>query len=393
MRRLRSIHLFFAFAASLVFVAPRARAAHPVDLRSARISEHGVVAKIDGAEVKLTLDPELQRAAVHLLDASGAHEGAIVASDVTTGRILAWASRGPKDYVSQAFAPSASLFKVVTASALLEGNKASPNTRVCFDGGEHGITQKELDARGSICSTMGEALGHSYNLVFAKLAAEKLAPNDLSRFANQLGFAGEAPIDVGVGASDLTIPSDRLGLAQASAGFWNGHLTPLGALFGMQTIANGGERIKLQVIDRGHATTRTSDGRAISSKTAQELVRMMEITTRRGTAAKAFRLPNGMPALGSIPVAAKTGTLVGGHPSRMYSWFGGFAPSTKPQIAVVVMLGNDVSWRTKANIVGRELMQAYFKVPTNDSKPHAAVAHHPVNGASTSDKRRGRSGK
>jgi hypothetical protein len=44
----------------------------------------------------------------------------------------------------------------------------------------------------------------------------------------------------------------------------------------------------------------------------------------------------------------------------MYSWFAGFAPSTKPEIAIAVMLGNDLRWHTKANVIGRELLQAYF---------------------------------
>ena len=51
----------------------------------------------------------------------------------------------------------------------------------------------------------------------------------------------------------------------------------------------------------------------------------------------------------------------------MYSWFAAFAPSTKPEIAITIMLGNDVTWTTKANIVGRELLEAYFD-------PNAPVA-------------------
>jgi cell division protein FtsI/penicillin-binding protein 2 len=87
---------------------------------------------------------------------------------------------------------------------------------------------------------------------------------------------------------------------------------------------------------------------------------MLEVTTRRGTCAKAFRKPDGSRALGAMPVAAKTGTLVGGKPSRMFSWFASFAPSDRPEIAVAVMLANDITWRTKANLVGRELLEIYF---------------------------------
>jgi cell division protein FtsI/penicillin-binding protein 2 len=44
----------------------------------------------------------------------------------------------------------------------------------------------------------------------------------------------------------------------------------------------------------------------------------------------------------------------------MYSWFAGYAPSTKPEIAVTVMLGNDLRWHTKANVIGRELLESWF---------------------------------
>src|SRR4029079_13305576 len=105
---------------------------------------------------------------------------------------------------------------------------------------------------------------------------------------------------------------------------------------------------------------------------AASMTRMLEVTTRRGTAAKAFRKPDGTPALPSIPVAAKTGTLIGGKPTRMYSWFAGFAPSTKPEIAITVMLGNDLRWHTKANIVGRQVLEAYFGVTSTRAQAQAA---------------------
>lgn len=361
-RKVISLLVAAAVTASLALATGPAEAARGVDLRRVRVTDRGVYAHVAaaGGDVKLTLDPALQRAAERILAQSGAHEGAIVASDVRTGRILAWATRGDRDFVSEPFAPSASLFKIVTASALLEGGRVRPSTRECYEGGEHDIKPADLARRGSICTTVGEALGHSVNLVFARLAQRHLSAGDLRRVAQDLGFAGEVPIDVPAGASAVKIPDDPFGMARASAGFWNGRLSPLGALFAMQTIANDGERVRLSLIDRGQ-TARVSAGRALPASVARDLTRMLEVTTRRGTAAKAFRRADGSRALPSIPVAAKTGTLIGGHPARMYSWFASFAPSTKPEIAVSVMLGNDLHWRTKANVVGRELLEAYFK--------------------------------
>jgi cell division protein FtsI/penicillin-binding protein 2 len=357
------VPLALALAAALALSsAPASAAAHAVDLRRARIGEDAVYAPIGpgGAEVKLTLDPHLQRAAERLLAHSGAHEGAIVASDVRTGRILCWASRGERDYVAEPFAPSASLFKIATAAALLEGGRVTPATRECYEGGEHEIRPADLERRGAACATLAEALGHSINLVVARLAKRYLVPADLRREAEALGFAGEVPIDVPVGASVVRIPDDPFGMARASAGFWNGQLAPLGGLFAMQTLANDGERVRFSLLDRGDGTPRVSAGRAVSPATARALARMLELTTRRGTAAKAFHRPDGTPYL-DVPVAAKTGTLIGGARPRMYSWFAAFAPEPRPEVAVSVMLGNDLRWRTKANVIGRELLEAYFR--------------------------------
>ena len=91
MRPLR-LALTAALASALVLATSLA-AASPVDLRAVRVTDEAAFGRVGGAEVKLTLDPDLQRAATRILTNSSAHEGAIVASDVRTGRILAWVTR------------------------------------------------------------------------------------------------------------------------------------------------------------------------------------------------------------------------------------------------------------------------------------------------------------
>lgn len=313
---------------------------------------------------KLRVDRDLSRRAEDLLARSRAHEGAIVMSDVRTGRVLVWASRGESDFVSRPFAPSASLFKVVTASALLESGEVDLDTEQCFSGGEGGIEPIDLledRSRDRECARFGDALGRSINLVIARLALRHLSPDQLRAAAADLALGTTVPIDLDVPKSDLTIPDDPLGFARASAGFWNGHLSALSALFVMQTIANGGERIALDAVDDGQPEERRSLGQAMSASTARKLTRMLEVTTRSGTSAKAF----GEDANGERwhfgRVAGKTGTLVGGKPSRMYSWFAGFAPSRRPEVAISVMLGDDLHWWKKANVVAREMLAAYFE--------------------------------
>ncbi len=321
-----------------------------------------------------TVDPALQAAAERILDQSRAPAAAIVMSDVRTGRILVWASRGAVDHVTAPVAPSASLFKVVTATALLEGGVA-PSTEECFAGGEHGIDEGDIagSGRGGVCVPFSQALGKSINVVIARLALKHLSPDALRKASSDLGFGARLPIDADAPASEVVIPDDRLGMARAAAGFWNGHLSPLGALFVMQTIANGGEKIRMHLHEDADApafTPRISLGRAMRADTADALRHMLDVTTATGTCRKAFTNPDGTRALPGIAVAAKTGTLIGGKPARMYSWFAGFAPSNSPEVAIAVLLADDVSWWMKGNAAGRKMLEAYFGRHDAPPRPH-----------------------
>jgi penicillin-binding protein A len=311
-----------------------------------------------------SVDRAAQESAERWLRKAAPHEGAIVVSDVKTGRILAWASRGGGDRVSTAFAPAASVFKLATVSALLDSGRAHAGSTACYAGGERRFELADLrdvPARDTACVPLRTAVGHSINRAIAKLAVRHLAPSDVRHKASLLGLDGLVPIDRTVSASHVDLPDDRLGFARAAAGFWNGRTSALGALFAVQTVANGGVRVRLQT--RSTTPTRVEEGRAVSAPAAAELAKMMQITTRSGTASKVFRKVR-RASLQKVAVAAKTGTLVGDRPARMYSWFTAFAPADAPEIAVAVVLANDVTWTMKGNEVGREVLGDWF-----DRKP------------------------
>lgn len=313
-----------------------------------------------GAEVP-SVDARLQASAERWLRTAAPHEGAVVMSDVRTGRVLAWASLGGGDRVGAAFAPSASLFKLATVSALLDSGRATGGSTTCYSGGLRSIEASDLrDAPvpGEACVSLRTAVGRSINVAIAKLALRHTKPSEVQEKARALGLDGAVAVDRAVGRSSASIPDDPLGFARASAGFWSGRTSALGALFAVQTIANGGARVRLQT--RSASPTRIEEGRAIRAETAAELARMMQITTRSGTAAKLFRRGD-RPSLEGVAVAAKTGTLIGDKPTRMYSWFVAFAPADAPEVALSVLLANDVTWRMKGNEVGREVLSDYFR--------------------------------
>lgn len=354
-----------SFAIPIALGAERgasAKSSASVDLRHLTVGKKSVTAENgDGDTVTLTLDPKLQKAAQRILKKSKAHAGAIVVSDVKTGRILAWTSIGDEgDLVRKARYPGASVFKVVTAAALLEGKYVKPSQQVCFGGGETRLKAKDVVPGchdGDQKTRFDKALGKSINGVFARLALEHLSVSEESNMAKAFAIGDGVPFDLSSDTSSVKIPSDDLGFARAAAGFGDAKLTPLTALFMMQTIANGGERIRLHVTGSPDGVTRSSAGRAITKDTADKLVRMLEVTTKSGTSKKAFEDKDGHPKLS---VAGKTGTLALESPKRLVSWFAGFAPSRKPEIAIAVLLANDEKWWRKGNEVARDVLDVYF---------------------------------
>ena len=147
-----------------------------------------------------------------------------------------------RDLVSEPYAPPASLFKVVTAAALLE-DKVPVSARQCYVGGHRNVHLRDLrssGAGGATCSTFSEALGYSLNMVMAGLANRYLDAKKLQAFALRMGFNGSVPIDVEVRGGSARVPTSEEGMARAAAGFGPGTLTPLEAAYMMTIIARDG---------------------------------------------------------------------------------------------------------------------------------------------------------
>jgi peptidoglycan glycosyltransferase len=149
-------------------------------------------------------------------------------------------------------------------------------------------------------------------------------------------------------------------------------MSPLHALWLSATVARGGEAavptlVRAVTPRDGHEVVRETiraSRRAITRETADALTTMLEHTVSEGTSFHAFHDAKGTAFLPNISVAGKTGTLTDDRAHRFYTWFTGFAPSHPVpgvrQVAVAVLVVNGPSWRVKANVVARELLQAYF---------------------------------
>lgn len=349
-----------------------------VDLKAMALDDTGGVAPAGvGRVAKLTVDPKLQLAVSKLLAKHKLPQVAAVMIEPSTGKILAYSSKetgqpGPhRDLNVEAFAPSASVFKVVTGSALVQVAGVSPDFKSCYNGGEQKITPLDLKddpKQDKWCATLAQAMGRSINTIFARLASKKLTPPDLNTIASQLGYGAPIPFDVPLAVSKIDLPTDTLGFARTAAGFWNTTLSPVHGALLAATIANGGVTMRPWIVSEvreGTTVAYKAPGPSIYKKaldpaTAAAVEKMMAETVSQGTSFKAFHDGKGKAFLPGIEVAGKTGTLNQPQPLKLFTWFVGYAPIKNPKVAIAVLVVNDPVWKVKANVVAREALQAYF---------------------------------
>ncbi|MDB4977217.1 MAG: Cell division protein FtsI, partial [Myxococcaceae bacterium] len=148
-----------------------------------------------GNRAVLTLEPSLDEFIAKLLKKNEVPYAGVVAIAPQTGKLLAYVSHSSAepngaDRVLDASAPAASVFKVITATALLNEG-ISPSRSTCYHGGSSALTMRELVDNPKLdraCASLTGALGFSINPVVAKLALKHLDPKKLSKQASAYGF-------------------------------------------------------------------------------------------------------------------------------------------------------------------------------------------------------------
>jgi cell division protein FtsI/penicillin-binding protein 2 len=350
-----------------------------IDLdRITREGDHYVARLADGRKARLTLDPGLQELAEKLLAEARAPRGAIVAM-APDGRILAIAGRrsekeegsieGTYDakLAIEPWAPSASVFKLVTASALIDSGH-DVDEKVCFHGGIRSVMESNLrdSKRDARCETLGFGVAHSNNAILGKLAFRKLPPAKLDAAARAIGWGTTFPEELRGSFGTLTMPAERdLDYAKVAAGFQAGadervagaRLSTVGGALVAATFADGGEQPVPQLIAAidGIDLPAPPRRRVMSKATARKVSAMMEKTCDDGSAAKSFgRRRQSDP---TTRAAGKTGTLTRKEPFHMeHSWFVGFAPVEQPKIIVSVVFGNAENWHLRGHEAARRLI-------------------------------------
>ncbi len=349
----------------------------------------------EGAQVQLTLNPDVQKAGYEAFAALGGKNGAAVAIEPGTGAILgavSYPSYDANDVVSitdteQAVAnytaleedprqpllnralneryPPGSTFKVVTAAAAMEYLDAGPDSTqeapdVLTLGHDLPNATPGGTCNGGEPDTLAHSIQISCNTSFANWAIE-VGGAGMAEQATAFGFNPEEELTVPLSVTPSLAPveEDRNILGRAGIGQSNVEATPLQMAMVAAGVANSGEVMRPYVVD----TVRDSDlsvvtqtspesySQAISASTAEELTEMMTLVTQQGGSGTNAAIPG-------MEVAGKTGTAETGT-DLTHNWFIGFAPADDPQIAVAVVIefgggsGNEL-----AAPIARQMMEA-----------------------------------
>ncbi|MEM7096556.1 MAG: penicillin-binding transpeptidase domain-containing protein [Actinomycetota bacterium] len=370
-------------------------------------------------DIHLTIDSELQRAAINAL---GQRNGSVIALDPATGAVLAFhswpsfdpntvstvdldAARAAKEALDddeavplltrahrEVFAPG-STFKVVTAASALEFGRVTPTAPVFPELVEYELPLTEVTLQnfgGNPCGgDLSESLARSCNTSFAEIGAEYLGPELMIDTAERFGFNDDPPFDVPLaatsrfptdygivlGQSDTSPPADIVEgsslLAQASIGQYDVRATPLQMALVAAGVANGGEIMQPHVVDRvtdsdgGEVIDRVEPElwrRAVSPSVADATAEMMVGVVERGTAVALARP--------GLTVGAKTGTAEVSETSvteDSHAWVIAFAGPTggSAEIAIAVMVeavpgGGQQTGSGVAGPVAAAVLDAHF---------------------------------
>ncbi|WP_308492475.1 peptidoglycan D,D-transpeptidase FtsI family protein [Microbacterium terrisoli] len=326
-----------------------------------------------GSNVVLSLDAAVQKVAY---DALGKLQGAVVAIEPKTGRILAMvtspsydtnklashdAAAVDKEYkalnddptqpmanraIGGNMNPPGSTFKLVTVSAALASGEFTPTSKLPNLATYilPGTSQPIHNDTGGTCGpgkevTIADALRLSCNIPMAELAV-KVGHDRMQQEAQKYGFdsAFEMPVKSTPSTYPRVASPDRVALS----GFGQGDVraTPLQMAMVSAGIANGGVVMKPRMVDQvvgpdlSVQQTYQSEqfDRSLESNLNSQMVAMMVANVSRGIATNA--------RIDGVEVAGKTGTAQNGENQPYSLWFTGFAPAEDPQVAVAVVVEN-----------------------------------------------------
>lgn len=400
------------------YLEPTLRGVHggqqvEVDAVGRRLRVLREVPEVSGETVRLTVDLDVQQAASKAL---GARDGAVVAIDLATGGVLAFAnypSFDPNVFARgidkeewrqlvedvhhpltnrglQGQYPPGSAFKMVVAAGALEEGIVNPFTRIYCPGGlqfgNHYFRCWERGGHGSV--NLMQALERSCDVFFYQVS-QRLGIDAIARYARAFGLGQKTGVHFGHEKAG-TIPDQEWKRARfnepwyagetLSAAIGQGYVTstPLqmanmvGAVatgkrmrphFVLQVEGASGEVVAHEEIEE----IGSLDLRETTLKQIRDGLRAV-VEGSRGTGSRA-RLPNvsvaGKTLTSQVVKLRKQRTAIGLIPwkHRDHAGFVAYAPVEAPEIAVAVVVEHAEAGGGKiAAPVARDVLEAYFRL-------------------------------
>jgi penicillin-binding protein 2 len=389
------------------------------------VREETVRSPRPGGSIELTLNTVAQQKMERLLDTALHRQpgsdpkvtdadsnlptgGAVVALDVQSGAVFVMASAprfdlGPSGVPDpttwkqlnndplrplfhraiQSALPPGSVFKVLSAVALLQSHKVDPDERFeCAgyldqpDRFRCAIYSQQKIGHGPVDLT--DALCRSCNVYFFH-AADRIGPQPIVEWAERFGFGRLIGIDLPFEkAGHLPDPeaTDHTSTGKSIATRWHRGdtrtlavgqssltATPLQIARMMAAIANGGDLVTPFVARR--SGPRLADEDAASSLSRRvPIPGLSEGTLKRIRVAleKTVSDPSGTGFSSvrtkEISIAGKTGTAQAGKGQADHAWFAGYAPADNPRVAFAVVLEHAGSGSKSAGPLARQLVEA-----------------------------------
>ncbi|WP_110111428.1 penicillin-binding protein 2 [Bacillus sp. CGMCC 1.16541] len=352
--------------------------------------------------VHTTIDLSVQETLESIVDRNGLKEGGFVLLDVETNEVVAMTSRPSvnkknpynqeKSIVNRMLIPQmpGSIFKTVVAAAAIEKNMDQANQLYNCDYSIHDKLLPEKKRQGKLNFT--DSFAESCNRTFSDLAKKMSSTNPtiLDEYAHRLGLTDQVGWSGDVfhfeefrqfdteGTNTIWHPEDDkndLNLVKLAAiGQRNVKLTPLSVANMMATIARGGKKQSVKIVDeiqyKNGGSLYTFDdqkmvGEKISPYTALQLQRLLRevVTQEKGTGRRFQSLP--------YTVAGKSGTadirMNAANKEIVNKWFAGYFPAEKPKYALVVVDLNTFSDVSPTNQIFYETVQALYTIDQRSS--------------------------
>jgi cell division protein FtsI/penicillin-binding protein 2 len=368
--------------------APTSRAAVRALEENAGGYERTIALDSGAIRLRYTLNPELTRAIWRIVDQGRVQRAHIVVLDLETGALAAYVATDPATFPPDRAYPAASLVKVVTAAAALDAAPSLARSTCRYAGSPYVLTPARVNPprRGNEI-TLGRALATSNNQCFAQWAVHRVGARGMLDAIDRFGLLSPPAPDHPPG--DVEDPGNNdYALGKLGSGLDGLRITPLHAAQLAGTLAHG-RLVEPRWIDSaldadGEALTiagAAAERAVLSERLAAQLRELLEETTERGTARRAFQ-PRGRPLLRGIKVAGKTGSLTGTNPPGRYEWFAGVAPADAPRVAVATVTVQGPRWWTSGSQLAAAVFQATF-CPNGKCSASAPdrLAPRPLDGA------------